>query len=208
MKITIIGASAGIGLATVQQATAKGHEVTALSTNTVTIPDHPLLTKMNGSATSIADMKRAMTGADAVLITIGTKNKKPNTLFSDTARALVQAATELNLKAPVLVITGFGAGKSSVYSSLFMRIVIRLFLKNQYIDKTLMEDIIAHSPLNWEMVRPGMLSNGPLTKNYRVLPTLHKGMKIEKISRLDVADFLLKEAENPMLLRQNPALSY
>jgi putative NADH-flavin reductase len=207
MKIAIIGASAGIGLATVQQALAKGHEVIALSKNTATIPDHASLAKINGSATSVADMKRAMTGADAVLITIGTKNKKPNTLFSDTAKALKKAGAELDIKAPVLIITGFGSGKSSGYLSLFMRTVIRLFLKNQYIDKTYMEEIIAQSPLKWEMVRPGMLSDGPLTGKYKIITNLYKGIRVGRISRADVADFLLKEAENPTLLYQYPAIT-
>jgi putative NADH-flavin reductase len=207
MKITVIGAAAGIGLATVQQALAKGYIVTALSTNAATIPDHASLTKINGSATSLADMKKAMMDADAVLITIGTKNKRQNTLFSDTAKVLVKAGAELNFKAPILVITGFGAGESSGYLSLFMRIVIRFFLKNQYIDKTHMEEIITQSPLNWKIVRPGMLSNGLLTKNYKVLASLHKGIKVGRISRLDVADYLLKEAENPNLLHRYPALT-
>ena len=207
MKITIIGAAAGIGLTAVQQALAKGHEVTALSTHTENIPDHILLTKINGSATSAADMKKAMTGADAVLITVGTKNKKPNTLFSDTAEALVKAGAGLDFKSPVLVITGFGSGESSGYLSFLMRLVIRLFLKNQYINKTRMEEIIAGSPLKWEMVRPGMLTNGPLTKTYRVLTNLHKGIRVSKISRPDVADFLLKEAEDPKFLGQYPVLT-
>jgi putative NADH-flavin reductase len=207
MKITIIGAAAGIGLVTVQQALAKGHEVTALSTKTANIPDHASLVKINGSATSVADMKKAMAGAEAVLITIGTKDKKPNTLFSDTARALVKAGSELNFTAPVLVITGFGSGDSSGYLSFFMRMVIRLFLKNQYINKTLMEEVIAQSPLKWEIIRPGMLGNGPLTKKYKILPYLYKGIKVGKIARADVADFLLEEAGNPKLLRQYPALT-
>jgi putative NADH-flavin reductase len=207
MKIAIIGAAAGIGLAAVQHALAKGHEVTALSTRTNTIPDHALLTKIIGSATFVNDMKKAMAGADAVLIAIGTKNKKPNTLFSDTANALVKAGAELDFKGPVLVITGFGAGKSSAFLSLFMRLVIRLFLKYQYINKTLMEEIIAKSPLQWEMVRPGMLSDGPLTHQYKVLPGLYKGIKVGKVSRADVADFLLKEAQNPQMIHQYPALT-
>jgi len=208
MKITIIGAAAGIGLATVQLALAKGHNVTALSTNTAGIPDHPRLTKVNGTATSHSDMKKVMTGADAVIIAIGTKNKKANTLFSDTALALVKAGAELDFKAPVLIITGFGAGASSGYLGFFMRTVIRLLLKDQYINKTKMEEIIAHSNLNWEIVRPGMLSNGPLTKQYKVLADLSRQMKVGKIARADVADFLLREAEKPTLIHQYPALTY
>lgn len=207
MNITIIGASAGIGLVTVQEALAKGHAVTALSTHTESIPDHSQLNKVDGTATSVQDLTKVMAGSDAVIVTIGTKNKKLNTLFSDTATALTEAAAILDFKGPVLVITGFGAGDSSRYLSFFMRTVIRLFLKHQYVDKTWMEEIITNSKLNWEIVRPGMLSNGTLTQKYRVLPNLYKGIKVGKISRADVADFLLNEAEKPTLLRQYPALT-
>ncbi|KLT64700.1 NAD(P)-dependent oxidoreductase [Pedobacter sp. BMA] len=207
MNITIIGASAGIGLATLQQALEKGHHVTALSTRTESIPDHPHLTKVNGSATSVNDLTKVMKGADGVMMTIGTKNKKPNTLFSDTASALVEAGKILDFKSPILVITGFGAGESSKFLSFFMRTVIRLFLKHQYIDKTRMEEIIAKSNLKWEMVRPGRLTNGPLTEKYNALPELVKGMKVGKISRADVADFLLQQAEDPTMLRRYPALT-
>jgi len=207
MKITVIGASAGIGLATVQQALAKGHQVTALSTQTASIPDHPHLHKVNGSATVVNDVKRVMAGAEAVIVAIGTKNKKPNTLFSDAANALVKAGTELNFEAPVLIVTGFGAGASSGFLSFFMRNVIRLFLKHQYINKTKMEEIITASALNWVMVRPGMLSNGELTQTYQVLPQLYKGIRIGKISRADVADFLLSEAKHQKMIHQYPALT-
>jgi putative NADH-flavin reductase len=207
MKITIIGASAGIGLATVQQALEKGHIVTALSTQTAGIPDHARLIKVNGSATSEDDLKRVMVEAEALIIAIGTKNKKPNTLFSDAARALVAAGDALAFKAPVLIITGFGAGASSGFLSFFMRTVIRLFLKHQYINKTMMEEIVVESNLNWEIVRPGMLTDGPRTHNYKVLPNLYKGIKVGKISRADVADFLLQEAEKPKMMKKYPALT-
>jgi putative NADH-flavin reductase len=207
MKISIIGAGAGVGLQSVLQALEKGHTVTALSTNTTALPDHILLTKINGSATSLADMKTALKGADAVLITIGTKNKKATTLFSDTAKVLIQATIELNFTAPILVITSFGAGKSGGYLSFFMRMVIKFFLKDQYADKTLMENMITKSPIKWEIVRPGMLTNGALTQTYKVLPTLFEGMKVGKISRADVAHFLINEAENPSMLHQYPSLT-
>jgi len=207
MNITVIGAGAGVGLLSVSQALEKGHQVTALSTDTETIHNHPSLAKINGSATSVEDLKKAITGADAVLITVGTKNKKGTTLFSDIAKALITATDELKFTAPVLIITGFGSGESAGYLSFLMRIVIWFFLKDQYVNKTLMEELIANSNVNWEMVRPGMLTNRELTKTYRSFSKLEKRMKVSKISRADVAHYLVSEAEKPQKLHQYVALT-
>ncbi len=207
MNIAIIGAGAGIGLESVKLALKKGHIVTALSTNTDQIPNHPNLIKINGSATSLIDLKHAITGSDAVLITVGTKNKKATTLFSDIANTLVKVTDDLKFSSPVLVITGFGAGESKNYLSFFMRTVISLFLKDQYINKTVMEEIITKSTMKWEIIRPGMLTNGDSQSTYKVISGLQKGMKVGKISRADVAQFLITEAENPLRLYQYVALT-
>lgn len=207
MNIAIIGAGAGIGLQSVMQALQKGHTVTALSRNTDQLPDHPNLIKINGSATSAVDLKNAIQGSDVVLITVGTKNKKATTLFSDIAHTLIKVSNDLDFSSPVLVITGFGAGESKGYLSFFMRTVISLFLKEQYINKTIMEELITKSTLKWEIIRPGMLTNGNLTSSCKVLSELEKGMKVGKISRADVAQFLITEAENPQLLYQYVALT-
>lgn len=207
MNIAIIGAGAGIGLQSVIQALKKGHTVTALSTNTDQIPNHPKLIKINGSATSAIDLKNAIKGSDAVLITVGTKNKKATTLFSDIAKTLIKVTDDINYTAPVLVITGFGAGESKNYLSFFMRTVISLFLKDQYINKTVMEELITKSAIRWEIIRPGMLTDKVTESNYEVISGLQKGMKVGKISRADVAQFLIAEAEKPTRQYQYVALT-
>lgn len=207
MNIAIIGAGAGIGLESVKQALKKGHNVTALSTNTDQIQDHPKLIKIKGSATSPTDLKRAINGSDVVLITVGTKNKKATTLFSNIAKTLLNVTDDLNFSSPVLVITGFGAGESKRYLSFFMKTVISLFLKEQYVDKTKMEEIITNSSIKWEIIRPGMLTNGDAKSGYKAISGLQKGMKVGKISRVDVADFLISESENPKFLYQFVALT-
>lgn len=207
MKIAIIGAGAGIGLQSVNKALKRGHTVTALSRNTDNIPDHPNLIKISGSATSASDLRNAILDADTVLITVGTKTKKATTLFSEIAKILIEVCKELNFTAPVLVITGFGAGESEGYLSFFMRIVISLFLKDQYVDKTRMENLIAKSAIKWEIVRPGILTNSLDLSSYKILPGLYKGMKVGKISRDSVADFLINEAENPKMLNQYVAIT-
>lgn len=207
MNIAIIGAGAGIGLESVTLALKKGHMVTALSTRTDQIPNHPNLIKIQGSATSPTDLKNTIKSADAVLITVGTKNKKATTLFSDIANTLVKVSNELNFASPVLVITGFGAGESKKYVSFFMKTVISLFLKDQYANKTIMEEIITKSAVKWEIIRPGMLTNRGTTPTYKAITGLQKGMKVGKISRADVAQFLINEAENPKMLYQYVALT-
>ena len=52
-----------------------------------------------------------------------------------------------------------------------------------------------------------MLTDGPLTQSYRAIPTLYKGMKIGRISRADVADFMVREAEKPTMLYHYAALT-
>ena len=207
MNIAIIGAGAGIGLQAVIQALERGHTITALSTNTDQLPNHPKLIVIKGSATSVIDLKKTIKDVDAVLITVGTKNKKATTLFSDIAKTLIIVTNDFNFSAPVLVITGFGAGESSNYLSFFMRTVISLFLKEQYIDKTVMEELITKSTMKWEIIRPGILTNGNATESYKMLDKLQKGMKVGKVSRADVAQFLITEAENPKSLYQYVALT-
>ncbi|WP_428229917.1 NAD(P)-dependent oxidoreductase [Flavobacterium sp.] len=207
MNIAIIGAGAGIGLESVTLALKNGHVVTALSTNTDQISNHANLIKINGSATSPTDLKKTVQNADVVIITVGTKNKKATTLFSDIANTLIKVTDDLNFSSPVLVITGFGAGESKKYLSFFMKTVISLFLKDQYINKTIMEQIITKSALKWEIIRPGMLTNGDAALAYKALPKLLKGMRVGKISRADVAHFLINEAENPKMLYQYVALT-
>jgi putative NADH-flavin reductase len=123
MNIAIIGASSGVGLHTVKQALERGHHVTTLSRRLHTIPDHPLINKVRGTATDIADVKKVITGADAVIITIGKSKDKAPTLFPDTTRALITAAKGLSI--PFIIITGFGAGDSLQYSNnLLLKIIL------------------------------------------------------------------------------------
>lgn len=177
MKIAIIGAAAGVGFEAVQQALEKGYHVTALSLNPENLPHHINLNKIKGNATNTVDVAAAITDADAVLITIGTKQKKGTILFSSMAKAVTGAAEVLKYDKPILVISGFGVGESYPFAGFFIKSVIRLFLKDQYKDKTLMEEIFQGSRLNWEMVRPGQLSNGALTTKYKLYPDLSKAMK-------------------------------
>lgn len=201
MNITIIGASAGVGLETVKRALERNHKVTTLSRSDISLPTNANLITIKGSATNKDDLKKAIEKADAVIVALGTgKNMKATTLYSDFAKLLLEVQTKTNSQIPFIILTGFGAGDSGVYNSFLMKWFFKLFLKDVYAYKTKMEEIITNSKMKWEIVRPGLLKDKPLTERYRVETTLFNGMNIGSINRADVADFLVKQAENPTQL--------
>lgn len=208
MKVAVIGASAGIGLQCTRLALERGHEVTTLSRRTVPQPDHPRLRRLQGSAINPIDVRAAVNGTDAVLVTLGVKSPFATTLFSDSARILLQVLQGANASPTLLVLTGFGAGNSWKYNSLPMKMLFTLLLKAVYADKSEQERLIAGGYSRWEIVRPGRLTNGNMTGRYRVFDELAEGIKVGAISRSDVADFMVAQAENPTYLGKYPALTY
>lgn len=209
MKFAVIGASAGVGLEVVKQLIEEGDSVTTLSRRTDSIPDSPHVTKIQGSALNETDVLRTIEGADAVLVTLGTgMSTKATGLYPNASKALLKVLANSPNKPPIIVLTGFGAGNSWDYNSPFMKLMFKLFLKEAYAEKTQMEQLISGGYSNSIFVRPGRLTNGALTQKYRVTTDLNKSTQIGKISRKDVAHFMVKQAKRPTYIGKYPALSY
>jgi putative NADH-flavin reductase len=208
MNITIIGASAGIGLETVKRALNRNHSITTLSRSEIEIDGNKSLTKVLGDATNKADLLNSIQNADAIIITLGTgKNMKATTLFSDFAKLIIEIHKEKKIEVPFIFVTGFGAGESKNYVSWLVKMFLNYLLKDVYADKTDMEEIITNSDLNWTVVRPGRLLDKELTEKYRIENKLFKGINIGGINRADVADFLIKQAEKQTELKKYVAIS-
>lgn len=208
MNITIIGASAGIGLETVKRGLIRNHSITTLSRSEIKLEENRLLKVILGDATNKADLLKAIQNAEALIITLGTnKNVKATTLFSDFAKLILEIHSENKIEIPFIFVTGFGAGESKNYVSWLVKIFLNYFLKNVYSDKTKMEEIITNSDMNWTVVRPGRLLDKELTEKYRIENKLFKGINIGGINRTDVADFLIKQAEKQTELKRYIAMS-
>lgn len=208
MKIAVIGASAGLGLATVKRALERNHSVTTLSRSEVPLPSNSNLTCIVGNALYKEDVSLALKDADAVIITLGTrKDMKQTKLFSDFANVLLEVQKSSGSKATFLFVTGFGTGESGNYVGLFVKLFLKYFLRDVYADKGLMEERISNSDMNWTIVRPGRLLDKPVTENYRIETSLYKGIAIGGINRSDVADYMVKQAEEPSDLKKYVGLS-
>lgn len=208
MNITIIGASAGLGLETVKRGLDRNHSITTLSRSEMPIEAQKSLKVILGDATHKADLFHSIQNADALIVTLGTRrNMKATTLFSDFAKLIVEIHRENKIVVPFIFVTGFGAGESKNYVPWLVRMFLKYLLKDVYADKTKMEEMITHSDLNWTVVRPGRLLDKELTEKYRIENKLFKGMNIGGTNRADVADFLIKQAENQTEFRKYVAIS-
>jgi len=208
MNITIIGASAGIGLEAVKRGLNRKHTITTLSRSEIKLDENVSLKMIMGDATNKADLLKSIQHTDAIIVTLGTrKDKKTTSLFSVFAKLILEINSENKIDVPFIFVTGFGAGKSKNYVSWIIKIFLNYLLKDVYADKTIMEEMITQSDMNWTLVRPGRLLDKGLTEKYRIENTLFKGINIGGINRADVADFLIKQAENQTELKKYIGIS-
>ena len=206
--ILVIGASKGIGLETVRQALEAGHSVRALarSANSMGLAD-ARLEIVRGDALNAADVVAALKGVSVVIQTLGIRVGemfRPVHLFSDATRVLIDAMATSGVRR-VICVTGFGAGDSQANISLLQRIPFQLVFGRTYQDKSVQERLLKESPLEWTIVRPGVLTGAGRTGRYKVLDQpsqWHNGM----IGRADVADFLVRQIDSPASIRKEYVL--
>ena len=209
MKILIIGATRGIGLQILQQALAKDHDTTVLarSPQKITV-EHERLQVMQGNILDDHAVGSASEGRDVVISCIGIMpTRKPVSVFSVGTKNVLAAMDKSKVKLLVSV-TGIGAGDSRGHGGFFYdKIIQPFFLKTIYEDKDRQELLIKDSSVNWIIVRPGFLTDGPLRGSYRVLTDL-RDAKAGKISRADVAHFILNQLDSSEYIGQTPLLTY
>ena len=102
--VLIIGASRGIGFETLKAALETGHSVRALARSARRIlVSHPKLEKIAGDALEMTTVKRALTGIDAVIQSLGVLAGpeiifEPTRLFSKATQVHVTAMEEAGVK--------------------------------------------------------------------------------------------------------------
>jgi putative NADH-flavin reductase len=154
-------------------------------------------------------VKRALTGVDVVIQSLGVETGletilQPTRFFSKATRVLVTAMEEAKVKR-LICVTGFGAGDSRGHGGLLYNAAFHLLLGRVYDDKDVQERIVRTSKLNWVIVRPVILTDGPKTNTYRALVD-PRGWTCGFISRADVADFLVKQIDDDAFLHKTLVL--
>lgn len=199
MKIVVFGATGGTGRSLVEQALRAGHDVVAfvrrpaaldgVRSRSLGVPAK--LEVVQGDVLDPAAVREAVGRGEVVGSCLGASSRTPTTVCSQGIRNIVDAMRALERRRLVCE-SAYGAAetrRSGPYTYM-LRILIPAIME----DKDRMEEIVRASGLEFVIVRPGSLTNGPLTRHYRDGPYLEQGW-FPRISRADVAHFMLRQLE-------------
>jgi putative NADH-flavin reductase len=208
LNIVVIGANRGVGRRLVERSLAEGHRVTAAVRNPASMNlRHERLRVLACDALDATSVSQAVAGQDAVFCTLGEKPGGPTTLYSTAARNVVQEM-QANKVRRLVFLSNFGilGETASDVKGAVLLFLVRSMIRHTIVDhRRALEEIRAHA-LEWIVVRPLPLTDGPWTGRYRIavdgIPDKPKG-----IARADVADFMLRQANGDEYLRRAPAIA-
>lgn len=202
MKIVVFGANGGSGKQVVERALAAGHEVTAAVRRPAAYEARAGVRVVQGDVLDPASVAAAIAGADAVISTFGpANNKQPGTLMSEGVKNIVAACEAAGVKRLVFesgLMTSDGRGLSFV-SRLGLRMVGAMYAKMRD-DKRVAEATIRASSLDYVIVRPPVLFDGPPRRTY-VHGVDHRINPAKKLAHADVAELLVQAAHDARLTR-------
>ncbi len=207
MKLLVFGSTGSIGMELVKQALSQHHQVTAFTRNPAQVDlAHPNLTKFAGDVMNQKSVTSAVAGHDAVLCALGggirSKVRSAGTL--NIIRAMEEAGVNR-----FICQTTLGVGDSQGNLNYFWKyLMFGLLLRPMFKDHVLQERYIKESPLDWTVVRPAAFTDEPASSAYRHgFSGTDKTLTL-KISRSDVASFMLNQLTDLTYLHKTPGLSY
>jgi putative NADH-flavin reductase len=191
MKITVLGASGGTGTKIVELAREAGHEVTAI-------------VRTRNGRDAVADVMDPdsigphLAGADAVVSAIGSRSaRKPTSVQTDSTKSVVLAMRAHGVRRLLVVSnSGMVTDGDDPFSRYLVKPILRQVLKHPWGDMARMEDVVRASGLEWTIVRPPQLTDGPRTDAYRtaVDVNVRGGMRV---SRADLAALVVHCLADP-----------
>jgi putative NADH-flavin reductase len=208
MRLTVFGATGGIGTEVVKQALARGHEVTAVvrDPSRLAVPPAASLTVITADVMDPSAIKPALDGADAAVSALGPRRNGPPNVLTDSMQAILSAMEATGVHRLIAVsASGFFVEEGEGFvTGKIAKPILRRILRNNAIDTHQMETLITTSPTDWTIMRPAQLTNAP-GRPYKTALDRHVG---PRIARTDVADAILNALPDEQTTRHRVNLGY
>lgn len=208
MKLTIFGATGRTGQHLLRKALEAGHQVTVLVRDPAKVTEKSeRLAVVQGSLKDSACLEQVIAGADAVISTLGPSSNQPVLEISQGMQGIIVAMKKAGVKR-LVISAGAGVGDPGDAPGLFnklMNVLLKAAAKNVYEDMLKTVELVRASGLDWTVVRVPMLTGDPGAGQVKV-GMVGKGMG-SRISRADMAEFMLRLAGSQEYIRKAPAIS-
>lgn len=206
MKIAIFGASGATGRLLTERCLATGHQVTALLRTPEKFPLRTAVRVTEGSAFDSDAVAQTIEGAEVVLSALGANSLKKEDVLERAVPLIVAAMQQKGVRR-IIVLGSAGAKPDALDKQPAWRrwivehLVYNTFLKWPVASQRAQYAALSDSGLDWTMAMPPMLTNGRGHGKWRVdadaLPR-----NASRISREDVADFMMQQIDNPQWVRK------
>src|SRR6267143_261013 len=208
MKVLIFGATGQTGRLLIERAVSEGHEVTAFvrDPGRLNLPGRSVRV-VQGDVLDAESVDRAVAGQEAVLVALGTGTRGSPPVLPQGIRHVLDAMEKHRVKR-IVVLSAAGAlhePAGSVVGSLGLRLA-RAYLPGVYREHRAMLEQLRTRDLDWIAVRPVILTNGPRTGRYRVVVEGIPRWGF-RISRADVADFMIRQLTSDEFVKKMPSVA-
>jgi putative NADH-flavin reductase len=209
MNVVVFGASGGTGLELAKQGLTQGHVVRVF----VRQPAKFSISRANsqiyqGDVGDRASVEGALRGQDAVISALGGASvMRREPAFIVGIHNIISSMEEAGVRRFVYL-SADTVREARYQFNLLRKVVVPLIFSKTAADHELNESMIRQSHLEWIIVRPPMLTNGPQTGIYRAGEHLKGNSVIPKLSRADLADFVLKQQWDDTFLYKMPRVMY
>ncbi len=215
MKVIVFGSTGGTGRAALRALAAAGHQATAFARDPAKLSGIASIKTVRGDVMQPADVAGAVPGHDMVVVSLGNsqnpfammlgaqRTTAPNVCEAGTRHIVstMQAAAIERL----VVVTAFGIGDTRSRLPFAFKLFYRIVLREHMADKEKQEALVKASGLDWTLVQPVGLTDGPATGTW--LADTGGTIRRQQISRADVAAFLVTLVDGDPCSRSTVALS-
>jgi putative NADH-flavin reductase len=204
MKLIVFGASSPTGRLLVEKALAAGHDVTAFVRDASKLEiATDTLNLVTGDALDASQVEKVVEGSDAVLSTLGPKGK-PAVMAAESTRNIVRAMEKHGVKRLVLISVAGVAVPQDRRKPNLIDGLLKFFLKDVFTDRENQLAVLEASNLDWVAVRIPRLTDGAATGSVKAF--FGNPSPGQKVTRADLADFMLKQLTDDQWLKKSPII--
>lgn len=216
MKVFLLGATGSTGWQVLKKLVEEGHDIRVLVRNpqkldisNVSLKSGSQVEVIKGEVLDMEKLSESINGCDAIVSALGTGKENSYTeIYSEGGRKILAAMRFHGIKRLITITSGLIDMSDPSTDNFFLNRIIRPNFNKVYSDQTRWETILDDATdIDWTCVRPTYLVDKGFTGNYRVKEK-HCPEKGRKISRADLAHFMVKELTKNEFIHQKPVIAY